>query len=102
MEIIEISLPVLEKYLKNGEIAYEIFSYKIDIIYDVSDFILFSIYLIIQFMVQKRMLESFCFDDIIKNFMIFIEPEAQSHKNARILEISKNFQFFCDIQSTDM
>ena len=48
-------------------------------------------------MVQKRMLESFCFDDIIKNFMIFIEPEAQSHKNARILEISKNFQFFCDI-----
>jgi hypothetical protein len=29
--------------------------------------------------------------------MIFIEPEAQSHKNSRILEMSKNFQFFCDI-----
>jgi hypothetical protein len=54
-------------------------------------------YLIIKFMVQKRMPENFYYDDFIINFMIFIEPEAQSHKNSRILEMFKNFQFFCDI-----
>jgi hypothetical protein len=54
-------------------------------------------YLIIKFMVQKRMPANFCFYDLIINFMIFIKPEAQSHKNSRILEMSKNFQFFCDI-----
>ena len=54
-------------------------------------------YLIIKFMVQKRMPENFCFDDLIRNFMFFIEPKAQSHKNSRILEMSKNLQFFCDI-----
>jgi hypothetical protein len=41
--------------------------------------------------------EKFCFDDLIRNFMVFIEPEAQPHKNSRILEMSKNFQLFCDI-----
>jgi hypothetical protein len=41
--------------------------------------------------------EHFCFDDLIRNFMVFIEPEAQSRKNSGILEMSKNFQFFCDI-----
>ena len=54
-------------------------------------------YLIVKFMVQKRMPEKFCFDDLIRNFMVFIEPEAQPHKNSRILEMSKNFQLFCDI-----
>ena len=51
-------------------------------------------YLIMKFMMQKRMPENFCLDDLIINFMIFSEPEAQSHKNSRILEMSKNFQFF--------
>ena len=46
-------------------------------------------------MIQTRMPENFCFDDLIKNFMIKIKPEAKSHKNTRILEISKNFKFFC-------
>jgi hypothetical protein len=41
--------------------------------------------------------EIFCFDDLIINFMFFIEPKAQSHKNSGILEMSKNLQFFCDI-----
>ena len=54
-------------------------------------------YLIVKFMVQKRMPEKFCFDDLIRNFMVFIEPEAQPYKNSRILEMSKNFQLFCDI-----
>jgi hypothetical protein len=54
-------------------------------------------YLIIKFMEQKRMPEIFCFDDLIRNFMVFIEPEAQSRKNSGILEMSKNFQFFCNI-----
>ena len=31
-------------------------------------------YLIIKFMVQKRMPENFCFDDLIRNCMVFIEP----------------------------
>jgi hypothetical protein len=35
-------------------------------------------YLIIKFMVQTRMPEFFCFDDLIRNFMVLIEPEAQS------------------------
>jgi hypothetical protein len=30
-------------------------------------------YLIIKFMKQKRMPEFFCFDDLIKNFMVFIK-----------------------------
>ena len=54
-------------------------------------------YLIMKYMMQKRMPEIFCFDDLIRNVMVFIEPEAQSHKNSRILEMSKNLQFFCDI-----
>ena len=54
-------------------------------------------YLIMKFMVQKRMPENFCFVDLIRNFMIFIEPEAQSHKNSRTLAMSRNFKFFCDI-----
>jgi hypothetical protein len=54
-------------------------------------------YLIIKFMVQKRMPENFGFDDLIRNFMFFIETEAQSHKNSKILEMSKNLQFFCDV-----
>ena len=41
--------------------------------------------------------ENFCFDDLIRNFMFFIEPKAQSHKNSGIPEMSKNLQFFCDI-----
>jgi hypothetical protein len=41
--------------------------------------------------------ENFCFDDLIRNFMVFIEPEAQSYKNSRNLKMFKNFQFFCDI-----
>jgi hypothetical protein len=45
-------------------------------------------------MMQKIMPENFCFDDLIRNVMVFIEPEAQSHKNSRILEMTKNFQFF--------
>jgi hypothetical protein len=40
-------------------------------------------YLIMKFMMQKRMPENFCFDDLIRNVMVFIEPEAQSHKNSR-------------------
>ena len=40
-------------------------------------------YLITKFMVQKRMPEKFCFDDLIRNFMVFIEPEAQPYKNSR-------------------
>jgi hypothetical protein len=54
-------------------------------------------YLIVKFMVQKRMPEKFCFFDLIRNFMVFIQPEAQPYKNSKILEMSKNFQFFCDI-----
>ena len=54
-------------------------------------------YLIMKFMMQKRMPENFCFDDLIRNVMVFIEPEAQSNENSRILEMTKNFQFFCDI-----
>jgi hypothetical protein len=41
--------------------------------------------------------ENFCFDDLIRNVMVFIKLEAQSHKNSGILEMTKNFQFFCDI-----
>ena len=51
-------------------------------------------YLIVKFMVQKRMPEKFCFVDLIRNFMVFIEPKLNLIK---ILEMSKNFQFFCDI-----
>jgi hypothetical protein len=47
--------------------------------------------LIIKFTEQKRMPENFCFDDLIRNFMVFIEPEAQSRENSRILEMSNNF-----------
>ena len=54
-------------------------------------------YLIVEFMVQKIMPEKFCFVDLIRNFMVFNEPEAQPYKNSRILKMSKNFQFFCDI-----
>jgi hypothetical protein len=48
-------------------------------------------------MVQTRMPEIFGFDDLIRNFMVVIEPKAQSHNNFRILEMSKIFQFFCNI-----
>ena len=46
-----------------------------------------------KFMMQNRMPENFCSDDLIRNVMVFIEPEAQSHKNSRIIEMTKNFQF---------
>ena len=36
-------------------------------------------YLIVKFMVHKRMPEKFCFVDLIRNFMVFIEPEAQPY-----------------------
>ena len=45
-------------------------------------------------MVQKIMPENFCFDHLIRNFMVFNKPKAQSHKNSRILKMFKNFQFF--------
>ena len=45
-------------------------------------------------MVPTRMPEIFCLDDLNRNFMGFIEPKAQFHNNSRILEMSKNFQFF--------
>jgi hypothetical protein len=48
-------------------------------------------------MVQTRMPEIFGFDDLIRNFMVLNEPEAQSYNNSRILEMSKNFEFFCNI-----
>ena len=48
-------------------------------------------------MEQKRMPETFCFDDFFRNFIVFIQPETQSRKNSGILEMSKNFQFFCNI-----
>jgi hypothetical protein len=34
-------------------------------------------------MEQKRMPENNFYDDLIINFMVFIEPGAQSHKNSR-------------------
>jgi hypothetical protein len=40
-------------------------------------------YLIVKFMIQKIMPEKFCFDDLIRNFMVFIEPEAQPYKNVK-------------------
>jgi hypothetical protein len=48
-------------------------------------------------MVPTRMPEIFCFDDLNRNFIIFIEQEAQFHNNYIILEMSKNFQFFFNI-----
>jgi hypothetical protein len=51
-------------------------------------------YLIIKCMVQKRMSENFCYADLIRNFMVFIEPEAQSHKNSRNVQKPS---IFCDI-----
>ena len=33
-------------------------------------------YLIIKFMEQTRMPEIFCSDDLFRNFMVLIEPEA--------------------------
>jgi hypothetical protein len=47
-------------------------------------------------MIQTRMPEIFGFDDLIKNFMVLTEPEAQFYNNSRILEMSKNFQSFCN------
>jgi hypothetical protein len=48
-------------------------------------------------MVEKRMQWKYFFGELIRNFMIFIEPGAQSQKNSRIPEMSKNFQFFWNI-----
>jgi hypothetical protein len=43
-------------------------------------------------MVQKKVSENFCFDDLIRNFIVFIEPEAQSNKNSRNCQkLSKNY-----------
>jgi hypothetical protein len=53
--------------------------------------------LTISFFVQKRMPENIFFDEPIRNFMIYIKHGAQSHKNSRIPEMSKNFQFFWNI-----
>ena len=45
-------------------------------------------------MEQKRMPEIFCFDDLIRNFMFLLNRKLNPIK---ILEMSKNLQFFCDI-----
>ena len=37
--------------------------------------------------------ENFGFDDHVRNSMVFIEPDAQSHKNSRILGMLENFQY---------
>jgi hypothetical protein len=51
-------------------------------------------YFIMKFMMQNRMPENFCSDDLIRNIMVFIKPEAQSHKNSRT---DQKLSIFCDI-----
>ena len=43
------------------------------------------------------MIEHNYFDDFIRNFMVFIEPGAQTVENFKIPEMSKNFKFFRNI-----
>ena len=62
-----------EKYLKFSKISCVIFNY--------------SIY------ATKRMSENYFFEHLIRNFMFFIEPGAQSHKNLEFWKCPKSLNF---------